>query len=181
MTELTDNDVLLGRGVFLCSIVSIYWTSSVVVMLNGCFKELLSLSQKISMYLFSHHPLLPLFRNLRDAGTCPNECQGNIRFRALVRQVLQRADLSKLDKRLKNQLAKEILERCVMFVVCDDGVCLVLVLDRLIGSHTTLFVFSLNLYSVKSRNGRFLRANFQEATECRSYVEVPDAVALDKV
>ena len=37
------------------------------------------------------------------------------------------------------------------------------------------------LYSVKSRNGRFLRANFQEATGYRSYVEVPDAVALDKV
>ena len=78
-------------------------------------------------------------------GTGPNECQGNIKFRALVRQVLQRADLSKLDGRLKAKMAKEIL------------------------------------HSVKSRNGRFLRANFQEATGRRSYVEVPDSVALDKI
>jgi hypothetical protein len=82
---------------------------------------------------------------LLGRGTGPNECQGNIRFRALVRQVLQRADLSKLDGRLKALLAKEILD------------------------------------SVKSRNGRFLRANFQEATGRRSYVEVPNAMALDKI
>ncbi|KAL3935411.1 MAG: hypothetical protein SGARI_002988 [Bacillariaceae sp.] len=78
-------------------------------------------------------------------GTGPNECQGNIKFRALVRQVLQRADMNKLDGRLKAQLAKEILD------------------------------------SVKSCNGRFLRANFQEATGCRSYVKVSDSVALDKI
>ena len=83
------------------------------------------------MHLLSHL-LLPLFGNLYSprvsaTGTGPNECQGNIRFRALVRQVLQRADLSKLDGRLKNQLAREILERYVLFVDCDDSVDLFLI------------------------------------------------------
>jgi hypothetical protein len=46
---------------------------------------------------------------LLGRGTGPNEQSGNIRFRALVRRVLQGADLANLDGKLKANLAREIL------------------------------------------------------------------------
>jgi hypothetical protein len=47
---------------------------------------------------------------LLGRGTGPNECRGNIRLRALVRQALRNADLTKLDGKLKAGYSKEILE-----------------------------------------------------------------------
>lgn len=46
---------------------------------------------------------------LLGRGTGPNESQGNIRFRALVRRVLQEVDPSKLDGKIKAKIAREIL------------------------------------------------------------------------
>mmetsp|Transcript_2014 Transcript_2014/g.3686 ORF Transcript_2014/g.3686 Transcript_2014/m.3686 type:complete len:358 (+) Transcript_2014:92-1165(+) len=47
---------------------------------------------------------------LLGRGTGPNESQGNIHFRALVRQALLKAGKAKLDGKLKASLAREILK-----------------------------------------------------------------------
>jgi hypothetical protein len=47
---------------------------------------------------------------LLGRGTGPNESQGNIRFRALVRHALQDGEASRLDGRVKAKLAREILK-----------------------------------------------------------------------
>jgi hypothetical protein len=46
---------------------------------------------------------------LLGRGTGPNESQGNIRFRAMVRRVIQEMDPSKLNGKVKAKLAREIL------------------------------------------------------------------------
>lgn len=43
-------------------------------------------------------------------GTGPNEARGNVKFRFLVRQAIQKVDLDQLDGKLKGRLAKEILD-----------------------------------------------------------------------
>jgi hypothetical protein len=70
---------------------------------NGTSPRTASRNKEIILHLSEHDVLL-------GRGTGPNECRGNIRFRALVRQALQNADLTILDGKRKAGISKEILD-----------------------------------------------------------------------
>jgi hypothetical protein len=68
-----------------------------------CTAGFASRKKQLILELSEHDVLL-------GRGTGPNECRGNVRLRALVRQALRNTDLSKLDGKLKAGYSKEILE-----------------------------------------------------------------------